>query len=160
MIDPGHGELSIARQCSLVSISRSSFYYEGKGESRLNLALMRLIDEPSLPFFPSCLPTTPRLSGTGIILSQWILKSTTGRSSRCLFHRLVPANLCKGMRVPAASTSPQREIDRIRAGRSGREAFVTMMQTADLGQGNDRSGPGRLNGSSIRCVLVERQVGP
>ena len=43
---------------------------------------------------------------------------------------------------------------------SGREAFVTMMQTADLGQGNDRSGPGRLNGSSIRCVLAERQVGP
>ena len=116
MIDPGHGELSFARQCSLVSISRSSFYYEGKGESRLNLALMRLIDEPSLPFFPSCLPTTARLSDTGIILSQWILKSTTGRSSRCLFHRLVPANLCKGMRVPAASTSPQRGIDRIRAG--------------------------------------------
>ena len=32
------------RQCALVSISRSSFYYEGKGESPLNLALMRLID--------------------------------------------------------------------------------------------------------------------
>ena len=45
-------------------------------------------------------------------------------------------------------------------GWSGREAFVTMMQTADLGQGNDRSGPGQLNGSSIRCVLAERQVGP
>ena len=45
-------------------------------------------------------------------------------------------------------------------GWSGREAFVTMMQTADLGQGNDRSRPGRLNGSSIRCVLAERQVGP
>ena len=48
MIDPGHGRLSIARQCSLVSISRSSFYYEGKGESRLNLNLMRLIDEQFL----------------------------------------------------------------------------------------------------------------
>ncbi len=45
-------------------------------------------------------------------------------------------------------------------GWSSRKAFVTMMQTADLGQGNDRSGPGRLNGSSIRCVLAERQVGP
>ena len=39
-------------------------------------------------------------------------------------------------------------------------ATETMMQTADLGQGNDRSRPGRLNGSSIRCVLAERQVGP
>jgi putative transposase len=48
MIDPGHGELSIARQCTLVSISRSSFYYQGKGESPLNLTLMRLIDEQFL----------------------------------------------------------------------------------------------------------------
>ena len=44
MIDPGHGRLGIVRQCALVSISRSSFYYEGKGESPLNLELMRLID--------------------------------------------------------------------------------------------------------------------
>ena len=29
--------------------------------------------ELSLPFIPSCLPTTARLSGTDIILSQWIL---------------------------------------------------------------------------------------
>ena len=48
MIDPADGRLSIARQCTLVSISRSSFYYEGKGESPLNLALMRLIDEQFL----------------------------------------------------------------------------------------------------------------
>ena len=27
----------------------------------------------SLPYIPSCLPTTARLSGTDIILSQWIL---------------------------------------------------------------------------------------
>ena len=38
------------------------------------------------------------------------------RSSRYLFRRIVPANLCKGMRMPAASTSPQRGIDLIRAG--------------------------------------------
>jgi len=44
MIDPGHGRLGIARHCSLVSITRSSFYYQGKGESPLNLELMRLID--------------------------------------------------------------------------------------------------------------------
>ena len=30
-------------------------------------------DYLSLPFIPSCLPTTARLSGTDIILSQWIL---------------------------------------------------------------------------------------
>jgi putative transposase len=48
MIDPDHGRLSIARQCNLVSISRSSYYYEGKGESPLNLKLMRLIDQQFL----------------------------------------------------------------------------------------------------------------
>ena len=48
MIDSAHGRLSIARQCSLVSISRSSFYYQGKGESPLNLNLMRRIDEQFL----------------------------------------------------------------------------------------------------------------
>ena len=54
----------------------------------------------------------------------------------------------------------REELIESERGWSGREAFVTMMQTADLGQGNDRSRPGRLNGSSIRCVLAERQVGP
>ena len=37
MVDPKHGRLSIARQCRLVSIARSSFYYEGRGESPVNL---------------------------------------------------------------------------------------------------------------------------
>ena len=55
MVDPKHRRLSITRQCRLVSIARSSFYYEGRGESPLNLRLMRLIDEQFLetPFFGS-----------------------------------------------------------------------------------------------------------
>jgi putative transposase len=44
MIEPEHSQLSIARQCELVSISRSGFYYRPAGETPLNLALMRLID--------------------------------------------------------------------------------------------------------------------
>ncbi len=53
MVDPEHGPLSITRQCRLVSIARSSFYYEGHGESPLRL--MRLIDEQFLqtPFYGS-----------------------------------------------------------------------------------------------------------
>ena len=47
----------------------------------------------------------------------------------------------------------REELIESERGWSGREAFVTMMQTADLGQGNDRSGPGRLNGSTIRWAL-------
>jgi len=55
MVDPDQARLSIARQCCLVSIARSSFYYQGKGESPLNLRLMRLIDEQFLetPFYGS-----------------------------------------------------------------------------------------------------------
>ena len=45
MIEPQHPRLSVARQCQLVSISRSGFYYQPSGESELNLTLMRLIDE-------------------------------------------------------------------------------------------------------------------
>jgi putative transposase len=40
-----HPDLSLSRQCRLLSISRSSFYYVLKGESPENLALMRRIDE-------------------------------------------------------------------------------------------------------------------
>ncbi len=55
MVDPNHPRLSIVRQCRLVSIARSSFYYEGTGETPLTLRLMRLIDEQFLetPFFGS-----------------------------------------------------------------------------------------------------------
>jgi len=44
MIEPEHPTLSVVRQCELVSISRSGFYYQPVGETPLNLALMRLID--------------------------------------------------------------------------------------------------------------------
>jgi putative transposase len=54
-LNPKHHRLSITRQCTLAGVSRSSFYYQGKGESPLNLKLMRLIDEQWLktPFFGS-----------------------------------------------------------------------------------------------------------
>ncbi len=45
MIEPQHSRLPITRQCELVSIARSSYYYTGKGESAVNLDLMRVIDE-------------------------------------------------------------------------------------------------------------------
>ncbi len=45
MIDPQYEELSLVRQCALVGISRSSFYYRPVGESEANLRLMRVMDE-------------------------------------------------------------------------------------------------------------------
>ena len=53
MVEPANSDLSIGKQCKLLSISRSSFYYTPKGETAMNLALMRQIDEQFLetPFF-------------------------------------------------------------------------------------------------------------
>jgi putative transposase len=55
LVDRGHARLSITRQCELVGISRSSFYYEGVGESDFNLALMCVIDREFLdqPYYGS-----------------------------------------------------------------------------------------------------------
>ena len=55
MIAPERPGLSLSRQCEILSISRSAFYYRPKGESPENLALMRRIDELFLryPFYGS-----------------------------------------------------------------------------------------------------------
>jgi putative transposase len=45
LIEVGHPQLSICRQCELLGLARSSFYYEPATESSENLKLMRLIDE-------------------------------------------------------------------------------------------------------------------
>ena len=55
MVVPAHPGLSLSRQCRLLLISRSSFYYAPRGESPENLTLMRRIDELFLrcPFYGS-----------------------------------------------------------------------------------------------------------
>lgn len=53
MVEPGHGQLSVARQFELLSISRSGFYYEWVPENGENLAILRMLDEQYLktPFY-------------------------------------------------------------------------------------------------------------
>ena len=55
MIRRDHPDLSLSRQCRLLSISRSSLYHTPQGESAENLELMRRIDELFLkyPFYGS-----------------------------------------------------------------------------------------------------------
>jgi putative transposase len=52
-IDPTHPTLSIRRQCELVGLNRSTWYYQPVPESEANLRVMRLIDEHYLrtPFY-------------------------------------------------------------------------------------------------------------
>jgi len=54
LVAPDHA-LPVVRQCELLSISRSGFYYAPCGESAVNLGLMRLIDEQFMetPFYGS-----------------------------------------------------------------------------------------------------------
>ena len=48
MIDSNHPRLPVVRQCALVALSRSTYYYSGCGESSFNRQLMRCIDEQFL----------------------------------------------------------------------------------------------------------------
>ncbi len=45
LIEAGHAELSVRRQCQLLGLSRSSLYYEPAAETTENLRLMRLLDQ-------------------------------------------------------------------------------------------------------------------
>jgi hypothetical protein len=45
LIDREHPILSLSRQCELLELPRSTYYFESTGESSMNLALMKLIDE-------------------------------------------------------------------------------------------------------------------
>lgn len=53
LIEPGHSELSVRRQCELLDVNRSTYYYVPATESPLNLELMQLIDEQYMrtPFY-------------------------------------------------------------------------------------------------------------
>ena len=53
LIERDHPELSIVKQCELLQVSRSGFYYEPVMETEENLAIMRWMDEQYLdtPFF-------------------------------------------------------------------------------------------------------------
>ena len=54
-MEPGHGDISLRRQCELLGVNRSGLYYQPRGESAENLKLMRWIDEEYTrrPFYGS-----------------------------------------------------------------------------------------------------------
>lgn len=53
MIEPGRSGIPVYRQCELLGLSRSGYYYQPQGESPLNERLMNLIDEQytRMPFY-------------------------------------------------------------------------------------------------------------
>ncbi|MGH8648768.1 MAG: IS3 family transposase, partial [Burkholderiales bacterium] len=55
LVEEGHPDFSVRRQCELLGVNRSGLYYERVGESSENLWLMRLLDEQytRAPFYGS-----------------------------------------------------------------------------------------------------------
>ena len=53
LIDPGYGQIPVYRQCELLDLPLSTFYYKPVGESQENLEIMNRIDEQYLrtPFY-------------------------------------------------------------------------------------------------------------
>lgn len=53
LITPGYVKMSVKKQCKLIDLQRSNFYFKPKGESGLNLILMELIDKKFIdcPFY-------------------------------------------------------------------------------------------------------------
>ncbi len=44
LIEPGHPQISLRRQCALLGLARWSWYYQPVGERAEDLELMRLLD--------------------------------------------------------------------------------------------------------------------
>ena len=45
LVEPAHLQINMARQCELLGLPHSTYYYHSNGESPENLHLMRLLDE-------------------------------------------------------------------------------------------------------------------
>lgn len=71
MINPANSNLSIVRQCQLLKVSRSGWYYKPREESPFNLTLMRGIDEQFLatPYYGSR-QMTRQLRRSGYLASR------------------------------------------------------------------------------------------
>ena len=71
LVDPQHPKIAVSRQCELLGLSRSSFYYQPAEGSPYNLKLMRLIDEQytRTPFY-GILRMTAYLKGKGHLVNH------------------------------------------------------------------------------------------
>ena len=78
MIDADDPKLSVSRQCGLLNLNRSTYYYKNKPVKPEDLELMRLIDEQYLK--------TPAGAAAQceITFAAWAIKSTAnGFSGLC-----------------------------------------------------------------------------
>ncbi|CAO3359104.1 Mobile element protein [Azospirillum melinis] len=89
LIEPEHSQLSITRQCELVSISRSSYYGPAKGEPAANLELMRLIDGQFLetPWYGSRQMTRHLRRHSHEVNRKWVRRLMARMGLRAVYQR-------------------------------------------------------------------------
>ena len=105
LVEVGHPQLSIGRQCELLGLARSSFYYQPAVETPANLALMRLIDRQytDRPFYGSRKMTT-WLQGQGY--DQSLRQCGRAFVARCLSR--VTVTFSSGSAQPQIRTGTSR----------------------------------------------------
>ena len=107
-------DLSLSRQCRLLSIARSSVYYAAKGESPANLALMRRIDELFLkyPFYGS-LQMARQLRREGIHAGHHRVRRLMRASSRSAVSTRRSPSCCWTSTIGrcAMSDAPGQPVD-------------------------------------------------
>ena len=86
LIEPTHPVLSVRRQCELIGLNRSTYYYEPAKETPLNLFLMRLIDEQYMktPFYGY-----PKMTEYLRNQGYWVSTNRTSRLMRVMGLRAV-----------------------------------------------------------------------
>lgn len=75
LIDQQSAELSIVKQCGLLEVHRSGFYYQPKEESEENLKIMELLDKQyfKTPFY-GCRKMTVWLQNQGFVVNRKRIK--------------------------------------------------------------------------------------
>lgn len=70
MVEASHGQLSVVKQCQLLSLQRSRFYYAPRAETAENLVIMRWLDEQyfDTPFY-GVLRLTALLAAAGFVVN-------------------------------------------------------------------------------------------
>ena len=115
MIDENHPRLSLVRQCALVEISRSSWYYRPVGESQANVRLMRRMDELHL----SC---------------PWYGSRQMARALRRMGHRVARKRVRRLMRVMGLRSLAPRPNTSRRA--PGHRVYPYLLRDLAVGRPN------------------------
>ena len=143
MVAPANTNLSIGKQCKLLSISRSSFYDMPKGETAMNLMLMRQIDEPFLetPFF-------------GVRHMAWHLRNEGHLVNQKRIRRLMPIYQKPNTSKAAKGHKTYPSLLRGLGGGAPQSGLVCRHHVSADAQGLSVSGRHPLPGRVMRSMIL------